>query len=118
MLLNHVDNVSLVFENLYHNPADNVDIYHCMHITCNFYIGILAGIWPCGVITLLEELYLAESKSQVYGSLHNHIQRNSESLSKLGMLNHDYMIVTVLNAFQWVFRIHLLRRWLPSKEIF
>lgn len=27
--------------------------------------GILAGIWPCGIIS---ELYISESKSQVYGN--------------------------------------------------
>ena len=33
--------------------------------------GILAGIWPCGIITLLNELYISESKSQVYGAIHS-----------------------------------------------
>lgn len=33
--------------------------------------GILAGIWPCGIVTLLSELFIAESKSQVYGALHS-----------------------------------------------
>lgn len=35
------------------------------------HIGILAGIWPCGIVTLLSELFIAESKSQVYGALHS-----------------------------------------------
>ena len=45
--------------------------------------GILAGIWPCGIITILSELYVTESKSQVYGALHDFIQRCCSSLSDL-----------------------------------
>ena len=29
------------------------------------FAGIFAGMWPCGVITLIRELFIAESKSQV-----------------------------------------------------
>ena len=64
--------------------------FHIDNVLPHILIGILAGIWPCGVITLLGELYVAESKSQVYGSLHNHIQRNSECLSKLGTCKEHY----------------------------
>ena len=32
--------------------------------------GILVGVWPCGIITMLGELFGAESKGQVYGYLH------------------------------------------------
>ena len=32
-----------------------------------FYVGILSGMRPCGVIVILTELFIAESKSQVYG---------------------------------------------------
>lgn len=35
-----------------------------MHLTT---LGILAGIWPCGIITLISELFISESKTQVYG---------------------------------------------------
>ena len=38
-----------------------------------FIQGLLAGIWPCGIITLIEELYKSESKAQVYGCLHGFI---------------------------------------------
>ena len=37
----------------------------------NFSAGILAVIWPCGIVTLLDELYRAESNTQVYGSVHS-----------------------------------------------
>ena len=47
--------------------------------------GVLAGIWPCGVITMLSELFVAESKSQVYASLHEYCRRNSAHLSSLSM---------------------------------
>jgi hypothetical protein len=31
-------------------------------------------MWPCGVITLLNELFISESKSQVYGQLHDYLR--------------------------------------------
>ena len=34
-------------------------------------VGVLAGMRPCGVIVLLGELFISESKAQVYGYLHN-----------------------------------------------
>lgn len=34
-------------------------------------VCILAGMRPCGVIVLLGELFISESKTQVYGYLHN-----------------------------------------------
>lgn len=46
-------------------------------------VGLLAGIWPCGVITMLSELYVAESKTQVYGALHDYLSRNSTEFSEL-----------------------------------
>ena len=39
--------------------------------------GIIAGMWPCGIITFLSELYVAESKTQVYGALHDFMQKNT-----------------------------------------
>ena len=45
--------------------------------------GILAGVWPCGTITMLDELFGAESKGQVYGHLHSYLFDNESSLSTL-----------------------------------
>ena len=53
-------------------------LFHTYSIT-----GILAGMWPCGIISVMAELYVAESKSQVYGALHDFIQRNRVSLPDL-----------------------------------
>ena len=53
----------------------------------SFITGILAGAWPCGVITLLGELYVAESKAQVYGFLHAIIHKNDKELSSLHKAN-------------------------------
>ena len=43
-------------------------------------------MWPCGTITLTDELYLAESKSQVYGSIHSFMQTNAASTSTISTL--------------------------------
>lgn len=48
--------------------------------------GILAAMWPCGVVTFVRELFLAESKSQVYGHLHQYLQSNPVTASHLSKL--------------------------------
>lgn len=42
----------------------------------------------CGVVSMLSELYVAESKSQVYGALHDYIQRNHTHLDEISTLMH------------------------------
>ena len=42
----------------------------------------MAGVWPCGTITILGELFGAESKAQVYGHLHAYLFDN-ESLTAI-----------------------------------
>ena len=57
-------------------------------------------MWPCGVITLIRELFNAESKSQVYGHLHQFLQNNSLQPGKI-------MHINALKMHK-IFRIHLL----------
>lgn len=52
--------------------------WHCSPNT-----GVLAGVWPCGVITLIGELFGSESLSQVYAFLHTFVHENGESLSDM-----------------------------------
>ena len=40
-------------------------------------------MWPCDVITLIRELFTAESKSQVYGHLHQFLQNTSLQPGKI-----------------------------------
>ena len=59
--------------------------------------GILAGVWPCGTVTLIgelygaesksQELYGAESKSQVYGLTHGFLYNNQKSTEDLSTFN-------------------------------
>ena len=69
-----------------------IPIMACMVVLCNvvFYIGILAGMWPCGVISFIRELFIAESKAQVYGHLHQFLQSNPDTAKKLRNLNDIY----------------------------
>ena len=53
---------------------------------CFFFYSILAGIWPCGIITLLAELFIRESKSQVYGAVHDFIRCNPEATEDISKL--------------------------------
>ena len=48
------------------------------------FLGILAGLRPCGVIVLLAELFTSESKSQVYAYLHEFLRDNLSVSNKLG----------------------------------
>jgi len=51
----------------------------------HFNIGILVGAWPCGTVTMVSELFCAESKTQVYGSLHTFMNKNKEGARNIGM---------------------------------
>ena len=48
-------------------------------------IGVLVGVWPCGVIVFANELFHAESKTQVYGILHALIYSNSNTMNDLSL---------------------------------
>ena len=52
-------------------------------------LGILAGVWPCGTVTMLGELYTAESMTQVYAFLHTFMHENEEALKDLSKLMVD-----------------------------
>lgn len=51
--------------------------------------GILAGIWPCGVICVLSELYQSESLAHIYGILHEFVHENSTKLDNLDYICYD-----------------------------
>lgn len=57
-------------------------IFYCF----NLHTGIFAGMWPCGIVTLISELFLAESKAQVYGHLHQFLQSVPTTASNLSKL--------------------------------
>ena len=50
--------------------------------------GIVAGVWPCGIITFLGEIFGSESKSQVYGLLHAFLHCNADTTSEFYFLYH------------------------------
>ena len=52
-------------------------------MTLVLHTGIVAGVWPCGTITMLAELYGAETKAQVYETLHTFLQQNKDSTNEL-----------------------------------
>lgn len=49
------------------------------------YTGIVAGMWPCGTIIFLDELFRAESTAQVYGCLHTFFYTNPLSTKDISM---------------------------------
>ena len=57
-----------------------------------------SGIWPCGVITLIRELFTAESKGQVYGHLHQFLHTHSGTASNLRKLCTIVLITCWLNG--------------------
>ena len=54
------------------------------------FAGVLTGVWPCGIITTVTELFGAESVSQVYATLHTFLHQNHDSLTDLGIYNHTH----------------------------
>lgn len=58
-----------------------------MYMLRSCYIeGIIVGAWPCGTVTMIGELFCAESKAQIYGILHTFLQENKEETKKISML--------------------------------
>ena len=53
-------------------------------LSLSLLLGILAGAWPCRIIVIVSELFRAESKSQVYASLHQYFSDYPSVLDKLG----------------------------------
>ena len=75
---------------------------------------------PCGIVVLMQELFTAESKSQVYAALHELLSNYpsiSQSLSMCCVLcnrAHTHCYILYLHA---LFRIYLLWWWLSFTEI-
>lgn len=55
--------------------------------------GIVVGAWPCGTVVLMGELFGAESKSQVYGSIHTFLQENEQNTGELGKMHTCKLII-------------------------
>jgi hypothetical protein len=47
--------------------------------------GVVAGMWPCGILIMLKELFVAESKSQVYAALHELLSSHRDISTSLRM---------------------------------
>ena len=43
----------------------------------------MVGAWPCGTIVMLGELFGAESKAQVYGTIHAFLHENKDATQGL-----------------------------------
>ena len=63
-----------------YTQSDNRNRTFCMHC-----IGILAGMRPCWIILFINELFISESLSQVYGILHEFLSRQENVLNNLGL---------------------------------
>jgi len=62
----------------------------------------LAGIYPCGIITLVTELFGAESKSQVYGTLHAFLAQNKDITESISMLSECMLPLCYIAQVQYV----------------
>ena len=50
--------------------------------------GVLAGIWPCGVVTMLEEIFRAQAKCQVqYMAASTAFSTNPTETSTISKIN-------------------------------
>lgn len=69
-----------------------------------YYPGILAGIWPCGIFTLVDELYGAEAKCQVYGSIHSLLYSNPHETSNISGFEFSVLCYIFNNILPWTSR--------------
>lgn len=70
--------------------------YHTFWLKSFFNVitaGVLAGIWPCGVVTTLEELFWAEAKCQVQ------YMAVSTAFSMLILLKHPQLVRSMVVLF-------------------
>ena len=57
--------------------------YTPTHCTLILITGILAVVWPCGIITMIGELFGAESLSQVYAFLHTFLGIKTKTVCQI-----------------------------------
>lgn len=63
--------------------------------------GIVVGAWPCGTVVMIGELFGAESKSQVYGTIHTFLHENEEATRHI----RKYMKYSVHNSKSYMIHI-------------
>lgn len=84
--------------------------FYSKHFSLSIHtIGLLAGIWPCGVIIMIDGLFLSENLSQVYGCLHGLFHTNPLTTGSIGM--HVSMLIMIIKAIIF-YRYTMLRWWL------
>ena len=68
--------------------------------------GVLAVVWPCGILIMLKELFIAESKAQVYDTLHELLSSHpniSTSLHTCELLQK----ITTLQYYRVIFVLYV-----------
>ena len=64
------------------------------------FTGIVAGVWPCGIITFLGEIYGSESKSQVYGLLHAFLHTNADTTAAIRENHSGILMIYTMNMIR------------------
>ena len=72
------------------------------------FAGILAGMWPFGIVTLLSELFLSESKTQVYGALHGFFKEAPNAATKTSKISSTSGAACQHYAILCICRVYLL----------
>lgn len=62
-------------------------------------------MWPCGIITMVRELFGSESKSQVYGHIHDYLRNAPHTAEKLSYVSCTFK-VTIM--YMYVFMIEYI----------
>ena len=97
--------------------------YNNVHVTASvyniygaLYLGVFAGMRPCGVIVLQTELFIAESNTQVYGSLHNYTANHPNAVKRIGK---GCSVNEISLDYYWnnIYRVYMLWWCLPLEEV-
>ena len=66
----------------------SVHLFSLILLACT--TGVLAAMYPCGMILVLAELFRAESKSQVYGVIHEFLSNHANVAANISKF-HSHM---------------------------
>ena len=56
-------------------------------------------MWPCGIIVVLAELFLAESKSQIYAIIHEFLCNHTGVLDDLSKLHYNNFQLSTVQCY-------------------
>ena len=96
MTLNHY---MIVLQVITHSMSIIVAVYYMVRISLKIIITssrVLAGMWPCGILIMLKELFIAKSKGRLYAALHQLLSSHPTFTTLDVCVNYDRRILNYM----------------------